>query len=102
MFFRIKFKDPQYEDNYVFKAVILSGAKYVQILILIINYEFEQAGHPFLLPLFVNLFASRIPQKVLKPGDWERSNHQPWRPQLGFNPNRQQMHLDQSAFRTLG
>ncbi|XP_053469915.1 5'-3' exoribonuclease 2 isoform X1 [Ictalurus furcatus] len=66
----IKFKDPQYEDNYVFKAVILPGAK--------------------------------IPQKVLKPGDWERSNRQPWRPQLGFNHNRQQMHLDQSAFRTLG
>ncbi|KAG7316429.1 hypothetical protein KOW79_019970 [Hemibagrus wyckioides] len=66
----IKFKDPQYDDNYVFKAVILPGAK--------------------------------IPQKVLKPGDWERSNHQPWRPQLGFNPNRQQMHLDQSAFRALG
>ncbi|XP_060773993.1 5'-3' exoribonuclease 2 [Neoarius graeffei] len=66
----IKFKDPQYEDGYVFKAVILPGAK--------------------------------IPHKVLKPGDWERSNSQPWRPQLGFNPNRQQMHLDQSAFRTLG
>ncbi|KAF4071002.1 hypothetical protein AMELA_G00279920 [Ameiurus melas] len=66
----IKFKDPQYEDNYVFKAVILPGAK--------------------------------IPHKVLKPGDWERSNRQPWRPQLGFNHNRQQMHLDQSAFRTLG
>ncbi|KAI5609426.1 5'-3' exoribonuclease 2 isoform X1 [Silurus asotus] len=66
----IKFMDPQYEDNYVFKAVVLSGAK--------------------------------IPHKVLKPGDWERSNHQPWRPQLGFNPNRQQMHLDQSSFRTLG
>ncbi|KAK2864235.1 hypothetical protein Q7C36_003389 [Tachysurus vachellii] len=66
----IRFMDPQYEDNYVFKAVILSGAK--------------------------------IPNKVLKPGDWERSNHQPWRPQLGFNRNRQQMHLDQSSFRTLG
>ncbi|TSP57651.1 5'-3' exoribonuclease 2 [Bagarius yarrelli] len=66
----IKFRDPQFDDNYVFKAVILPGAK--------------------------------IPQKVLKPGDWERSNRQPWRPQLGFNPNRQQMHLDQSAFRSLG
>ncbi|KAF5894170.1 5'-3' exoribonuclease 2, partial [Clarias magur] len=66
----IKFRDPQYEDDYVFKAVVLPGAK--------------------------------IPQKVLKPGDWERSNHQPWRPQLGFNPNRQQMRMDQSAFRTLG
>ncbi|XP_027011212.1 5'-3' exoribonuclease 2 [Tachysurus fulvidraco] len=66
----IRFMDPQYEDNYVFKAVILSGAK--------------------------------IPNKVLKPGDWERSNNQPWRPQLGFNRNRQQMHLDQSSFRTLG
>ncbi|GAA6102175.1 5'-3' exoribonuclease 2 [Tachysurus ichikawai] len=66
----IRFVDPQYDDNYVFKAVILSGAK--------------------------------IPNKVLKPGDWERSNNQPWRPQLGFNRNRQQMHLDQSSFRTLG
>ncbi|KAB5539997.1 hypothetical protein PHYPO_G00095840 [Pangasianodon hypophthalmus] len=66
----IKFKDPQYEDGYVFKAVTLPGAKF--------------------------------PHKVLKPDDWERSNRQPWRPQLGFNPNRQQMHLDQSAFRTLG
>ncbi|XP_062857792.1 5'-3' exoribonuclease 2 [Trichomycterus rosablanca] len=66
----IKFRDPQYEENHVFKAVVLPGAK--------------------------------TPAKVLKPGDWEKSNRQPWRPQLGFNPNRQQAHLDQSAFRTLG
>lgn len=65
----IKFKDPQYADGFVFKAVILPGAK--------------------------------IPNKVLKPGDWEQSNRGPWRPQLGFNPNRQQAHLDQSAFRKL-
>lgn len=40
LFFRIKFKDPQYEDNYVFKAVILPGAKYVQTpSSLIRNYE---------------------------------------------------------------
>ncbi|XP_056337408.1 5'-3' exoribonuclease 2 isoform X2 [Danio aesculapii] len=65
----IKFKDPQYGDGFVFKAVILPGAK--------------------------------IPNKVLKPGDWEQSNRGPWRPQLGFNPNRQQAHLDQSAFRKL-
>uniref|UniRef100_A0A673HZ83 5'-3' exoribonuclease n=1 Tax=Sinocyclocheilus rhinocerous TaxID=307959 RepID=A0A673HZ83_9TELE len=51
----IKFKDPQYDDGFVFKAVVLPGAK--------------------------------IPNKVLKPGDWERSNRGPWRPQLGFNPN---------------
>uniref|UniRef100_A0A673B4R9 5'-3' exoribonuclease n=1 Tax=Sphaeramia orbicularis TaxID=375764 RepID=A0A673B4R9_9TELE len=43
--------------------------------------------------------AAKIPNKVLKPGDWEKSNREPWRPQLGFNPNRQQAHLDQSAFR---
>uniref|UniRef100_A0A8C7Z5E7 5'-3' exoribonuclease n=1 Tax=Oryzias sinensis TaxID=183150 RepID=A0A8C7Z5E7_9TELE len=43
-----------------------------------------------------------IPTKVLKPGDWERGNRGPWRPQLGFNPNRQQAHLDQSGFRALG
>uniref|UniRef100_A0A8C4F7H9 5'-3' exoribonuclease n=1 Tax=Dicentrarchus labrax TaxID=13489 RepID=A0A8C4F7H9_DICLA len=30
---------------------------------------------------------------------WERGNREPWRPQLGFNPNRQQAHLDQSGFR---
>ncbi|XP_036438052.1 5'-3' exoribonuclease 2 [Colossoma macropomum] len=66
----IKFKDPQYEEGHVFKAVVLPGAK--------------------------------MPNKVLKPGDWHRSNSGPWKPQLGFNPNRQQVHLDQSAFRTLG
>uniref|UniRef100_A0A8C1VUL7 5'-3' exoribonuclease n=1 Tax=Cyprinus carpio TaxID=7962 RepID=A0A8C1VUL7_CYPCA len=62
---KIKFKDPQYDDGFVFKAVVLPGAK--------------------------------IPNKVLKPGDWEQSNRGPWRPQLGFNPNRQQAHLDQSV-----
>uniref|UniRef100_A0A8C1ZBB7 5'-3' exoribonuclease n=1 Tax=Cyprinus carpio TaxID=7962 RepID=A0A8C1ZBB7_CYPCA len=67
LYFLIKFKDPQYDDGFVFKAVILPGAK--------------------------------IPNKVLKPGDWEQSNRGPWRPQLGFNPNRQQAHLDQSGFR---
>ncbi|XP_051500247.1 5'-3' exoribonuclease 2 [Myxocyprinus asiaticus] len=65
----IKFKDPQYKDGHVFKAVVLPGAK--------------------------------IPNKVLKPGDWEQSNRGHWKPQLGFNPNRRQAHLDQSAFRTL-
>nr|XP_015803747.2 5'-3' exoribonuclease 2 [Nothobranchius furzeri] len=66
----VKFKDPQFAEGFVFKAVLLSGAK--------------------------------IPSKVLKPGDWERGNREPWRPQLGFNPNRQQAHLNQSAFRALG
>ncbi|KAF3703204.1 5'-3' exoribonuclease 2 [Channa argus] len=66
----VKFKDPEYADGFVFKAVLLSGAK--------------------------------IPNKVLKPGDWEKGHREPWRPQLGFNPNRHQAHLDQSAFRTLG
>ncbi|XP_035278662.1 5'-3' exoribonuclease 2 isoform X2 [Anguilla anguilla] len=66
----IKFKDPQFEEGFVFKAVVLPGAK--------------------------------VPTKVLKPGDWERSSQGPWRPQLGFNPNRQQAHLDQSGFRALG
>lgn len=66
----VKFKDPQYPDGFVFKAVLLPEAK--------------------------------IPSKVLKPEDWVRGNGQPWRPQLGFNPNRQQAHLDQSAFRALG
>uniref|UniRef100_A0A669DQV1 5'-3' exoribonuclease n=1 Tax=Oreochromis niloticus TaxID=8128 RepID=A0A669DQV1_ORENI len=67
---RVKFKDPPYPDGFVFKAVLLPGAK--------------------------------IPSKVLKPEDWVRGNGQPWRPQLGFNPNRQQAHLDQSGFRALG
>uniref|UniRef100_A0A673FKH9 5'-3' exoribonuclease n=1 Tax=Sinocyclocheilus rhinocerous TaxID=307959 RepID=A0A673FKH9_9TELE len=53
--FPIQFKDPQYDGGFVFKAVVLPGAK--------------------------------IPNKVLKPGDWEQSNRGPWRPQLGFNPN---------------
>ncbi|XP_032882092.1 5'-3' exoribonuclease 2 isoform X2 [Amblyraja radiata] len=67
----ILFKDPQFEDDYIFKAT--------------------------LIPTAVKL------PKTLKPGDWEQSNSkQPWRPRLGFNPNRQQVHLDQSAFRTLG
>ncbi|XP_067900492.1 5'-3' exoribonuclease 2 [Heterodontus francisci] len=67
----ILFKDPQFEDSYIFKACFLPGAV--------------------------------KPPKVLKPSDWEQSNpKQPWRPRLGFNPNRQQVHLDQSAFRTLG
>uniref|UniRef100_A0A803SMQ2 5'-3' exoribonuclease n=1 Tax=Anolis carolinensis TaxID=28377 RepID=A0A803SMQ2_ANOCA len=44
------------------------------------------------------------PSPVLKPGDWEKTNsdNRPWRPQLGFNRDRRQVHLDQSAFRTLG
>ncbi|XP_075059938.1 5'-3' exoribonuclease 2 isoform X2 [Mixophyes fleayi] len=68
----IKFKDPQFKDGYVFKAVVLQGAK--------------------------------KPAITLKPGDWERTNNngRPWRPQTGFNQNRKVVHLDQSAFRTLG
>uniref|UniRef100_A0A665UMB4 5'-3' exoribonuclease n=1 Tax=Echeneis naucrates TaxID=173247 RepID=A0A665UMB4_ECHNA len=55
-------------------------------------------GTPALLSLFHNfLFVFRIPNKVLKPGDWEKGNREPWRPQLGFNPNRQQAHLGQSV-----
>uniref|UniRef100_A0A8C3Y2W9 5'-3' exoribonuclease n=1 Tax=Catharus ustulatus TaxID=91951 RepID=A0A8C3Y2W9_CATUS len=44
------------------------------------------------------------PAPVLKPGDWEKTNNdgRPWRPQLGFNRDRKPVHLDQSAFRTLG
>lgn len=46
-----------------------------------------------------------MPTKVLKPEDFERGNRGnrgSWRPQLGFNPNRQQAHMDQSSFRALG
>ncbi|XP_077593167.1 5'-3' exoribonuclease 2 isoform X2 [Stigmatopora nigra] len=66
----VKFKDPQFAEDFVFKAVMLPGAK--------------------------------LPANVLKPGDWDRRGNQPWRPQLGFNPNRQRAHLDQSGFRALG
>ncbi|XP_070603108.1 5'-3' exoribonuclease 2 [Erythrolamprus reginae] len=68
----INFKDPQFQEDYIFKAVVLSGAK--------------------------------KPAAVLKPGDWEKTNNdgRPWKPQLGFNRDRRQVHLDQSAFRTLG
>uniref|UniRef100_A0A098M1Z1 5'-3' exoribonuclease n=1 Tax=Hypsiglena sp. JMG-2014 TaxID=1550645 RepID=A0A098M1Z1_9SAUR len=68
----INFKDPQYQEDYIFKAVVLSGAK--------------------------------KPAAVLKPGDWEKTNNdgKSWKPQLGFNRDRRQVHLDQSAFRTLG
>ncbi|KAL8194283.1 UNVERIFIED_CONTAM: 5'-3' exoribonuclease 2 [Gekko kuhli] len=68
----INFKDPQFQEDFVFKAVVLPGAK--------------------------------KPSPVLKPGDWEKTNNdgRPWRPQLGFNRDRRQVHLDQSAFRTLG
>ncbi|XP_007421458.1 5'-3' exoribonuclease 2 isoform X1 [Python bivittatus] len=68
----INFKDPQFQDDFIFKAAVLSGAK--------------------------------KPAAVLKPGDWEKTNNdgRTWRPQLGFNRDRRQVHLDQSAFRTLG
>uniref|UniRef100_A0A8C5BFG8 5'-3' exoribonuclease n=1 Tax=Gadus morhua TaxID=8049 RepID=A0A8C5BFG8_GADMO len=52
------------------------------------------------------ILPDKMPAKVLKPGDWEagnrNSNRGNWRPQLGFNPNRQQAHLNQSAHRSLG
>ncbi|XP_068454828.1 5'-3' exoribonuclease 2 isoform X2 [Clinocottus analis] len=66
----VKFRDPHFAADFVFKAVLLPGAK--------------------------------MPDKVLKPGDWEKGNRPPWRPQLGFNPHRQQQHLDHSGFRALG
>uniref|UniRef100_A0A3B3TYI4 5'-3' exoribonuclease n=2 Tax=Poecilia latipinna TaxID=48699 RepID=A0A3B3TYI4_9TELE len=66
----VKFRDPQFAEGFVFKAVLLPGAK--------------------------------MPSKVLKPEDYERGARGPWRPQLGFNPNRQQAHLDQAGFRALG
>ncbi|CAI5780498.1 5' [Podarcis lilfordi] len=68
----INFKDPQFQEDFIFKAEVLSGAK--------------------------------KPPPVLKPGDWEKTNNdgRAWRPQLGFNRDRRQVHLDQSSFRTLG
>uniref|UniRef100_A0A8C9Z7K3 5'-3' exoribonuclease n=1 Tax=Sander lucioperca TaxID=283035 RepID=A0A8C9Z7K3_SANLU len=44
------------------------------------------------------ILPDKMPNKVLKPGDWEKGNREPWRPQLGFNQHRQQAHLDQSGF----
>ncbi|XP_033846370.2 5'-3' exoribonuclease 2, partial [Periophthalmus magnuspinnatus] len=55
-------------------------------------------GHVFKA---VMLPGAKIPGKVLKPEDWDQSGRQPWRPQLGFNPNRQQAHLGQSGHRAL-
>lgn len=66
-----------------------------------INLQTSNTLSAALTPTSVCCF-SRMPNKVLKPGDWERGNREPWRPQLGFNPNRQQAHLDQSGFRALG
>ncbi|XP_053567988.1 5'-3' exoribonuclease 2 [Bombina bombina] len=68
----IKFKDPQYEDGYVFKAVVLKGAK---------------KPPPTLKP---------------GDWEKTNNNGRPWRPQTGFNQNRKPAHLDSSAFRTLG
>ncbi|KAM4772542.1 5'-3' exoribonuclease 2 [Rhinophrynus dorsalis] len=68
----IKFKDPQFEDGYVFKAVVLQGAK---------------KPAPTLKP---------------GDWERTNNNGRPWRPQLGFNQNRKPAHLDSSAFRTLG
>uniref|UniRef100_A0A8B9KD28 5'-3' exoribonuclease n=1 Tax=Astyanax mexicanus TaxID=7994 RepID=A0A8B9KD28_ASTMX len=81
----------------------LSVAGDIIVLFLAFRIKFKdpqyEGGHVFKA---VVLPGAKMPNKVLKPGDWERSNRGPWKPQLGFNPNRQQVHLDQSAFRTLG
>ncbi|KAM4042735.1 5'-3' exoribonuclease 2 [Anomaloglossus baeobatrachus] len=68
----IKFKDPQFEDGFVFKAVVLQGAK---------------KPSPTLKP---------------GDWEKTNNNGRPWRPQMGFNRDRKPAHLDQSAFRTLG
>ncbi|KAM8946340.1 5'-3' exoribonuclease 2 isoform 2-T2 [Pelodytes ibericus] len=68
----IKFKDPQYEDGYIFKAVVLQGAKKPPVTLK--PGDFERTNN----------------------------NGRPWRPHTGFNQNRKQVHLDQSSFRTLG
>ncbi|XP_056423628.1 5'-3' exoribonuclease 2 [Hyla sarda] len=68
----IKFKDPQFKDSFVFKAVVLPGAKKPSVTLKPGDWERTN------------------------------NNGRPWRPQLGFNSNRKPAHLDQSAFRTLG
>uniref|UniRef100_A0A8C5PNC6 5'-3' exoribonuclease n=1 Tax=Leptobrachium leishanense TaxID=445787 RepID=A0A8C5PNC6_9ANUR len=68
----IKFKDPQFEEEFVFKAVVLKGAKKPPITLK--PGDFEKTNN----------------------------NGRPWRPQIGFNHNRKSVHLDQSSFRTLG
>ncbi|CAL1585653.1 unnamed protein product [Knipowitschia caucasica] len=55
------------------------------------------AGHVFKA---VMLPGAKIPANTLKPEDFQQSGRQ-WRPQLGFNPNRQQAHLGQSGQRAL-
>uniref|UniRef100_A0AAR2KGI4 5'-3' exoribonuclease n=1 Tax=Pygocentrus nattereri TaxID=42514 RepID=A0AAR2KGI4_PYGNA len=69
------------------------------ITVFLFLLSFTVSWH-FSVCYLVDLCTFRMPNKVLKPGDWHRSNSGPWKPQLGFNPNRQQVHLDQSAFRT--
>uniref|UniRef100_A0A4W4F7E4 5'-3' exoribonuclease n=1 Tax=Electrophorus electricus TaxID=8005 RepID=A0A4W4F7E4_ELEEL len=56
------------------------------------------------VPMLRDIPSSRAVGEVCfnQTGDWEKSSSGPWRPQLGFNPNRHQVHLDQSAFRALG
>lgn len=82
---------------YVFGQMRSIEAVFLQVMW---NCCFRPYAHSF--DMQFHPVSCRIPAKVLKPGDWERSSNGPWRPQLGFNPNRQQVHLDQSAFRALG
>lgn len=70
---------------------------HISFRVLVGFYRNEGRRHQFNQFIF-----SRMPSKVLKPEDYERGARGPWRPQLGFNPNRQQAHLDQAGFRALG
>lgn len=130
---RVKFRDPQYADEFVFKATLLPRAKWAFPLNCLFQsstfiqgcfYYSCDSQKPklcFFAPLserlemqlitchleYVTLIcmrvSCRIPGNVLKPEDWDRGgNRGSWRPQLGFNPNRQQARLDQSSFRALG
>uniref|UniRef100_A0A8C4TMR0 5'-3' exoribonuclease n=1 Tax=Falco tinnunculus TaxID=100819 RepID=A0A8C4TMR0_FALTI len=67
----ISFKDPQFDEDFVFKAIVLPGAK---------------KPAPVLKP---------------GDWEKNNNDGRPWRPQLGFNRDRKPVHLDQSAFRTL-
>ncbi|XP_061317738.1 5'-3' exoribonuclease 2 isoform X1 [Pezoporus flaviventris] len=68
----ISFKDPQFDENFVFKATVLPGAK---------------KPAPVLKP---------------GDWEKTNNDGRPWRPQLGFNRDRKPVHLDPSAFRALG
>ena len=67
--------------------------------------------HPYDIPpklvskarLFLLLLSFSMPDRVLKPGDWNsRNNNRPYRPVIGFNSNTPRASLDMASRRMLG